>query len=733
MTRGLAPPPGNRKVPERVRAALSRALAMRPSDRWPAIADLLDELARDPAAARRRLFAIVAVSVAAIATPVAFVAGRQAGAPPTCSGGEELVAPLWDDAARARVAAAFDRTGRPHATDTFARVDAALRGRLGAWAGAQREACEATRVRHEQSDTLLDLRLRCLTRRKEEIAAVVSLLEDADVGVVDRATQAAAAVGDVGACSDVASLAAAVPPPGDRAVADKVDALLQDVARVEAMRHLGKWKEGLAASRDLIARVRPVGYAPLLARALAVTAMFEINSGDADAGIERLYETARAASEAKDDSLVARSLSDLVFALASRKQRFEAAEVAYRIASAATARAGNTPDLLIRLFGYRAQALFRQGNYTAALPLRYLVLALTGQVFGAESTEMAMQLGYTAATIDRLGRAGEAAELYRRSVAVGEKAVGPEHPLMALLLNNYAANRLDTLDFDAAAALLERVVAIEERMFLPDDPTLAEGLHNLGTARYYQRRLPAARALVERAVKMREAKLGPDHPKVAESYARLASITRMEGDAEEAHRLFQKALAIQHRTYGPAHPNLVETYRGDAAALEALGKLPEARAAVERAMDIDRQTIGETNPDHAESLTALGNVLRRERRFADAVAVYRCSLVLMELQHGPDGPALADTLLALCDALAETGDVPGALAACERASALAPKAPAEEVGVAAFQLAKARWLAGGDRGRAVALARTARADLAALSFPSEDLPRIDRWLATRSR
>ncbi len=231
---------------------------------------------------------------------------------------------------------------------------------------------------------------------------------------------------------------------------------------------------------------------------------------------------------------------------------------------------------------------------------------------------------------------------------------------------------------------------------------------------------------------MREAKLGPDHPKVAESYARLASITRMEGDAEEAHRLFQKALAIQHRTYGPAHPNLVETYRGDAAALEALGKLPEARAAVERAMDIDRQTIGETNPDHAESLTALGNVLRREGRFADAVAVYRCSLVLMELQHGPDGPALADTLLALCDALAETGDVPGALAACERASALAPKAPAEEVGVAAFQLAKARWLAGGDRGRAVALARTARADLAALSFPSEDLPRIDRWLATRS-
>jgi hypothetical protein len=50
-----------------------------------------------------------------------------------------------------------------------------------------------------------------------------------------------------------------------------------------------------------------------------------------------------------------------------------------------------------------------------------------------------------------------------------------------------------------------------------------------------------------------------------------------------------------------------------------------------------------------------------------------------------------------------------------------------------FRQAKARWALGEDRTGDVALVRATRAKLAALPFPSEDLPRIDRWLTAHGR
>src|SRR5262249_29496056 len=119
MANGPAAPPADRMVPDRVRAALARALAFRPGDRRPSVVDGLAELMRDPAAARRRLLAILAVSVAAIAAPVAFVAGRQTPVP-SCAA---PVAGLWDDKVRDEVRAAFLATGKAYAGDSFERVD----------------------------------------------------------------------------------------------------------------------------------------------------------------------------------------------------------------------------------------------------------------------------------------------------------------------------------------------------------------------------------------------------------------------------------------------------------------------------------------------------------------------------------------------------------------------------------------------------------------------------------
>jgi tetratricopeptide (TPR) repeat protein/predicted Ser/Thr protein kinase len=720
------PPPRDRRAPAWLDRALARGLARRPEDRWPSMDALLGALRRQ---APRRWLVLVGAVVAVGAT--AFVIGRQAAAPPACSGGEAIIAPVWDDAARARVGQAFDKTGRPYARDTFARVDAALRGRVVAWAGAHRDACEATAVRHEQSDTLLDRRMRCLARARAEIEAIVSLLGGADVATLDRATHAASDAGNIAACADVVALARAVPPPSDPATAAKVDALGNDVARLTALRVLGKWKEGLQASRDVAARARAIGYTPTLARAVKMRAGFDLLIGDVDAGIEGLYEAARLASSSNDDMVVVGALDELVFALGSRKQRFEAADVAYRLAAAAIARTGNDPRTLLDLYAYRANVLYRKGDYLSALAMRYLTLELIRRYRPANSPELASHLSYTAAVLDHMGRGKDAAELYRQSVAEGERTVGPEHPTMAILLNNFASNRLNALDFDAAASTLERVLAIEEKDFPPDDPTLAEGAHNLASARFLQRRLPEARALAERGRAIREKRLGPDHPKLGESYELLSLIARYEGHLDEAFRDAEGAVAILAKAYDQPHPTQSTAYRTLAAALVSLGRLPEARAAAERAIEVDKKTIGETNPDHADALLTLAEVLRAEGRFADAVPLYRRSLDMVVLQYDGDSPNILGAAVGLCDALAETGDGAGAVAACERAVAPARRGPMECAPIVAFELAKARWVAGKDRRGAMAQARDARAALAALPFPSEDLPRVDRWLAGR--
>ena len=109
--------PAGRHVPGHIEAALRRALALKPQDRWPTLAALLGELAYDPLARRRRWALGGAVACVVLAVGAAsFGIGRTVSQPAVCSGGAALVASVWDDSARESVRAAFRGTGRPTPT-----------------------------------------------------------------------------------------------------------------------------------------------------------------------------------------------------------------------------------------------------------------------------------------------------------------------------------------------------------------------------------------------------------------------------------------------------------------------------------------------------------------------------------------------------------------------------------------------------------------------------------------
>jgi len=722
------------RSPEAIDAALRRAMAPQPADRWPSVDALLAELARDPGASRRRA-AVLAGAVLAVAAAgaAAFGIGRRASIPEPCTAGPALAASLWDDAARERARAAFARTGRDYAGDTFVRVDAALHRRLDAWSRAHREACEATHVRHEQPAELLDARMACLGRARNEIASLVALLGDADAAALDRAAGAAGQVGDVSVCENLAALRDAVPPPSDPERARVVEGLRGELAHLEALRLLGKMQEGLVAGHQLIDEARAAGFAPVLAAALDKTLWFEVTSGNDDVAIALGTETARVAAEARDDALVASGMLGVAFALGYDKQQFDSAEVAFQAAQTAAARAGNPGELLERLYGDREAILYQRGDHLVVLPMCQIVYALSVRLHGIDSYQAALSLSEIADAMGNLRFADEAAAIFSRALATAENALGPEHPIVLAMVGNAGLNKVDAFDFDGAAPYFARHAAGAEKLYGPDDVTLAIALHNLGMARAGQRRLPEARALLERALRIRVAKLRPDHPMIASTLYELAVVARLEGHADEALADLDRAAEIDRRSDATsARVGLARRNRAKAEILVELGRLDEARVVLARAREA---LAGAADSVERALLSKVGaDLLRAEGKPREAVAEYARAMPELEARYGKDGPGIVDPLLGLGEAQLAAGDVAAALASGERAVAVGTHRPlpADELGAAELLVARARYARGDDRRAALATVRALRGRLAALPYPAEALPRIDRWLAAVS-
>ena len=726
------PPPAGAPVPRFLHVAIARGLSPRPEDRWPSMSALLAALAPKLWTPRmtRLVGAAAAVAIAAVAV-LAFTVGRRAAEPERCVGAGELVAPLWNAAAQARVRTAFLRTHRPYADGTFARVDSILRQRLAGWADAHHEACAATQLRHEQSEALLDLRMACLHQARSEIAAVVSLLGEADSGTLDRAVQAAASVGDVAPCADRTALGDAVPPPREPARAHEVNELRLELAHLTALQKLGKVKEGMQAGQALLPRARSAGYAPVLAQALYLSGWFEGTYGNADVALDLYYRAAQAGAEAKDDAMVASALSSVEYTLGYVKQKFEAADVAYHSALAAAARAGNPPRLLVWIDSHHGDTLHAKPDDAAALPFYVAATGLCLALYGAESYQLAQALLDVADVERALGHSDAARPLYERARAIAETALGAEHPVVLAVLNNFGISRLAVHDLDMAATLYERVLAIKERVYGPDTPGVAITAHNLAIVRFEQRHLPEARGLVERAIRIRTATLGSEHPLVATDHGVLAGVARLEGKSPEALAEVEKALAIQRKAEGGVGMSVAVGARDKADLLLSLGRRAEARAAIDEAMAADAKGLAPDDPERAPTLGVHARVLAAEGRAREAIPVYERALALFDKNADSDAEVIVETGLGLSAALVEIGDAARAVTAAERALAVATDRhqPADIAGAAQFRLAQARWAVGADRAGAVTLGRDARARLASLPYPVEILPEIDRWLA----
>ena len=680
-------PPVTSPVPPHVRDAILRGLAVDPDARWPSMGDLLAELDRDPGTRRRQKLVALGLGLGFVGlfTGVVLAAEPQ---PEPCSGAGDQLAEVWNPDSRAAVERALLATERGYASETWARVEASLDAYADDWIAGHVDACEATRVRQDQSEQLLDDRMRCLADRRRALAAVVDTLAHADADTLPHAITAVAALPSVDPCADLDYVTASLAPPEPALVAD-VDATRDQLAAAKAAHDSGRYPAGLAFAEQADADAERLGYAPLEAEAALHLGTLARASGDyprAEQALRRAFFVARRVGH---DEVSARAGVGLIALLGEGLRRTDEG-VWWSDHAGVELERRPDPAVEAELASNLGALWFAAGDFEQA-QVHYLdALERRRRLHGPDHVEVGF-------AHDDLGRVA-----YRRG------------------------------DDEQAIVHHQHALALLERALGDDHPELAEPLTNLANVRLRQKRLDEAQTLYERALSIRERGLGPTHVGVGIALNNLGNVHDARADYATALDVYTRALAILEAALGPDHPDLAATLANAGNCHESLGQLDEALAVHRRALAIKQAALG---PDHHSlgySHNGLGNVLFGLGEYAQAVDEYAQSVAIWERALGRDHRLLNYPLRGQGKALVELGRHADAVAPLERARdlLLAHSAPAEDVATPSFWLARALAEGGLDRERAASLAREALAAYEAAD-ELEHAEEVRAWLERR--
>ncbi len=600
-----SPPAGN-ATPSWVRRVLLRALAAAPSDRYRSMDDLLTALAADPARRRRKVASFALLALAITGGSMAFaMRGRE---PPPCEDAARHLEGVWDPAVAARLDQAFRATGASYAPETIGKLGAALDKRSEAWTTMHREACRATRITGEQSAALLDLRMSCLARRRDELHALLDqLVTSTDAARVAASVEAVGQLPSVATCADRDALTSVVPMPDDPMKRAALDDARGELSTITALLLTGQWLDARTRAERIQGRVRQLGWAPLIAEAGLQRALAERHAGSFPAAEAALNEAVQAAARAHLDDVSASAWSELAWVIGYEEERSVEGLALAGAAEAMALRAGASPLAIAEVAHVRALMLSNKGDQPAAL----------------REAERAFAL------IEKQPDAGEL------------EAVD--------VLNTIAMIRSAQGDYPRAEQAHRQVLERRRAALGNGHPKVADSLDNLGVVRFHQGAYGEARRDYEQALGMRVAALGAGHRDVGTSHNNLGGLLMETGDEKGAAKHLEAALEIYEATLGADHGDL-------AIPLSNLGELASRRGDhalairyCERALRLDEAT-GPDDPKLAFDLVCVGEAQLGIRDPRQARAPLERALVLRETSEGDVGE-LARTRFDLARAL----------------------------------------------------------------------------------
>ena len=665
--------PARPRVPTRVARTLRRGLATNANDRFPSLAELLDEL---DAASRRRNRSI-ALAVAGVGAAIAGTLWVTSARDNACEDGASQFAGAWDNTVRARLRAAFDASRLPYATTSFATVSAVLDRYSKEWIETYGETCAATHVRNEQSEALLDVRMQCLRQRRQQVTALVDALVGGGAPAIRDSVAAVSGLSPLRACADVASLQEVARLPVDPKRRKQVEAVGTELARCRALLATGNYRPAHECATAAAKAASDAGYGPTVAEAELVSGMASSRLyawDDADASFTR----ALLAAETSRDSRTRAQAQVWLVAAAGERTDFGQGHKRIDHASAIIKGLGDDKKLTSDLAYHKGMLLMREGKLDAAAESLTQAAALREQLFGAKDARIAEPLGALAA------------------VQVTRK------------------------QYDEAQNVLDRALAIQSATLGDKHPNVAKTLHLVAQLQMRMGKLDAALASQRRSYDLLVAAYGENHRDVALSLGAAAQAYIYAGKYAEAIPYAKRSAELTEKVAGAEHPDTATALVTYASTLSRANKTAEAFAANERALAIRMKALG---PNHLHTTQSQVNVamgMRLQKRCGEALPLLESALATRTKQLPAEHPDILKVLLSIGDCHVDLGQAKDAIAPLERVLAGLTKVPRRSAddrvtfATTQFALARALWDSGGSRARATDLVRAANAEFVAL-------------------
>ncbi|WP_426755779.1 tetratricopeptide repeat protein [Myxococcus sp. Y35] len=690
MRAGKVPPaPRGTHVPPWLRRVLLRGLSISAMDRYAQMDELLAALQHDPASRWKRWLPAVGGATLLLAA-VGLTHAVHASRTRACEGAQKVMTEVWGPEEQRAIEAAFLATGKPFAPAAWLRVRRTLDAYTAEWVTMRTSACEATRVRGEQSEQVLARRMHCLDGRLAEVAALTQLFARADAGTVELAARAAETLPPLERCSDLAALAAREPRPTDAAT----QARAQTLVRVRALRAAGKYTEAVSMLEPVVQAAKDAGDRHGIADALLLLGKLHEDTGQPKVAEATYLHAVWNAEAGRNDVAAARAWTRLVHASGYVLDQHALGHRWRERADAAIERLGGDDVLRAQLQARVGALLFAEGRYTEAAEQQEAALSRLEATYGPDSLEVSdVRLELGATRMAQLRR-DEAMQLFEHALGTRLAALGPSHP-------------------DVARAQLE-----------------------LAFAHWRKGEVEQVEALARSALEVFERALGPEHPDVASAINALAAALQRMNRSEEALRLQERALDIALKVEGADGAGALITLGNLATLMARAGRAEEALTRFRAMLAPLEQRLGAQHPYVAQTLRATGTLLMMERRYAEALPYLERARAILDAREDDAYGYRTGTLLDLGRTLLALHRPLQAAELLERvvaSTAETAQAPGEQAR-ARFLLARALWDAKQDRPRALRLAEDARARLVALGTSGrEPLEEVDAWRASLPR
>ncbi|MFT3712758.1 MAG: serine/threonine-protein kinase [Archangium sp.] len=652
---GAVPPaPKGSEVPPWIHRILLKGLAVKPEERHRSMSVLLEALADDPSLKRRRgvwWSVAAAVAITGIGSAAWWNWNNRTR---TCQGAELLVGKVWNDSVKSRSEAAFLATQVPYAKASWALTRDALDQWAREWSGARTEACLATKVRGEQTERQLLLRIECLDRRLTELSTLAEAFSQADALLVAGSGTAASKLSPIAACANVKQLQDRRAPPEE--LAAEAQTLAEQISRGRALVAAGRVE---VARSELEAASRRTGELKLFAlEADARDALAELNS------LERRFIEARqqftlalrAAEVAGDDATAARVLSRMVSLVGWRLGKPDEARTWASLASGILERIGGDTLIAARIEEGLGDAEWQDGNRARSLVAYRQSLSLYVKAEGEQTLDVARVRSSAGWVLTEQGELDAARKEIDASRVLREQLLGPGHPTLADTWNDLSVLAAEQRNYAEALANEQMAVQLSGSLLarrLAAEITLATTLVYAGK--------PADALTLAEALRPQI-----DIDTTAASWVeygriRVLALTRL-GRLKEAWSEGRTTLTEQERKLGKLHPEVVATADVLSETALALEQWQEAADLSERYLAMkatlggaDSPKTGETLLRSAQAHLELGKVME---------AAPRAERALAALEKGrPDRRIRAEARRVLAAALLKTGGEPSRVTA----------------------------------------------------------------------